>query len=212
MNNCDKFRYELPYINKYQIEVIKKIAPLLPNKIDDVNVDEISGIANVTKEYMSQIFGSYKTLFEMAYCINPPNKISLVIEFEKIKNKIHKIPHLEDVSLKSKIDITGYVKEFGTWEKFLNKLEYDPWYKETATHTNKKYYSPYIKKLEQYDDDVIDDNLIDDKKIIAMENIINRLKNNDVYFKQKFTQLMKYIEIMPRTEINKIFSRSYSDY
>ena len=207
MHNCDKFRYELPYINKYQIEIIKKIAPILPNEIDDVNIDEISNIVNITKEYISQIFGSYEILFDMAYCINPPNKISLIIEFEKTKNKIHKIPHLEDISSESKIDITGYMKEFGTWEKFLNKLEYDPWYKKTTTYTSKKHNSPHIEKLEQHNN-----YLIDDEKIMVIENTINKLKNNDIYFKQKFTQLIKYIKIMPRSKTNKIFSQGYSDH
>lgn len=58
-----------------------------------------------------------------------PNKISLIADFEMARAKAGRVPTLRDMLEHSRFDISDYKKEFKSWEHFLDRLGYDPWYR-----------------------------------------------------------------------------------
>lgn len=74
-------------------------------------------------------FGDMGELLDLAYDIDPPNKISLLVEFERVKSNLDRVPTREEFEKSSSVSAAAYDHEFDSWENFLDKLGHDPWYR-----------------------------------------------------------------------------------
>ena len=66
---------------------------------------------------------------ELAKTVNPPNKVSLIAEFERIRHIVGHAPTEQDIEKHSMLHLAQYEEEFGSWEYLLDKMGYDPRYK-----------------------------------------------------------------------------------
>ena len=69
-------------------------------------------------------------LLEMARKLDPPNKISLIVEFERVHLELGHVPTKQEFIKRSKLRITDYNKEFISWEHMLERLFYDSFYRD----------------------------------------------------------------------------------
>ena len=122
---------DLSYFSRYRGELLRKIAPLLPELYEDVEhtADGYAriGVGDPDVKYE---FGDARSLLDLAYELDPPNKISLAIEFERVRSKIGRILTREDFWAAS-ASLEAYDAEFGSWANFLDKMGYDPWHRGT---------------------------------------------------------------------------------
>lgn len=68
-------------------------------------------------------------MVELAKTIDPPNKASLIAEFERIRHAVGRTPTRQDIERHSTLHLARYEKEFGSWEHLLERMGYDPWYR-----------------------------------------------------------------------------------
>lgn len=122
-----KGEVDLSYFSRYRGELLRRIAPLLPELYEDVEhtADGYARIG-VGGPGVAYEFGDARSLLDLAYELDPPNKISLAIEFERIRSKIGRVPTREDIGAAS-ASPEAYDAEFGSWANFLDKMGYDPW-------------------------------------------------------------------------------------
>ena len=87
--------------------------------------------ANVSDTEIELEFNvSISKLLEMAHKLRPPNKISLIVEFERIRLELDRVSTKQEFIKRSKLRITDYNKEFTSWEHMLERLFYDPFYRD----------------------------------------------------------------------------------
>ena len=152
----------------------------------------------ISLEYMNELFGNHIKFFDMAYCINPSNKISIIKEFEKIKKNLGKVPSKENIEKYSNIPITEYETAFGSLELFFERLNYDPW-----IHMNKK-----IVNGAHNNDHELEYNkkryiqIEQDKKRIELEQI--RLKNMYNQLNEESKQLKQKSNKLNENKINPV--------
>ena len=78
---------------------------------------------------------SIEKILDLAYTLNPPNKISMIVEFERICVSINAIPTKRMFEKHSQLKVSQYKNEFGTWKNLLEKLGYGLLYKNKKSHT-----------------------------------------------------------------------------
>ena len=107
---------------------------------NDIRISDIEN--NLTKYHSISIsdieyeFGaSIEDMINLGMVYAPPNKISMILEFEKIKEKLGVVPTREEFDKHSKIQSSQYESEFQSWEHMLERLGYDPWYRGKANST-----------------------------------------------------------------------------
>ncbi len=71
-------------------------------------------------------------LVRLAKTVDPPNKISMIVEFERVKLDVGRTPTKEDIEEHSEFTVSQYEGEFQSWEHMLDRLGYDPWYRDSA--------------------------------------------------------------------------------
>ena len=59
-----------------------------------------------------------------------PNKASLIADLEAVKHDIGAVPTKEEMAGRSRFSIKQYEAEFQSWEHLLDRLDYDPWYRD----------------------------------------------------------------------------------
>lgn len=59
-----------------------------------------------------------------------PNKASLIADLESIKRDIGEVPTKKEMSSRSRFTVAQYEAEFQSWEHLLDRLDYDPWYRD----------------------------------------------------------------------------------
>lgn len=120
---------DLSYFSRLRAELLQRMAAVLPESRDDLDG---SGDGRLSVDMIRDLrheFGDIRELLDLAYDIDPPNKISLVVEFERVKSNLDMVPTKSEFEKISPLNVALYNREFGSWENFLDKLGYDPWYR-----------------------------------------------------------------------------------
>lgn len=120
---------DLSYFNRLRADLLQRLAASLPESRDDI---EGSGVDCIPADMFHELqdeFCDVSELLDLAYDIDPPNKISLLVEFERVKSNLDRVPTKDEFKKISSLGIGAYDSEFGSWENFLDKLGHDPWYK-----------------------------------------------------------------------------------
>lgn len=121
---------DLSYFSRRRGEILKRIAALLPRRRGAVE-DSEEGYARIGAgdHDVAHEFANAGLLLDLAYDLDPPNKVSLAIEFERVKIGLGRVPTREDFGSASSVSPDAYDSEFGSWANFLDKMGYDPWYR-----------------------------------------------------------------------------------
>lgn len=125
---------DLSHFSKRQANMMKKIVICMLKNVDDVEtcrigdclVDEFSLRAiDIENEFGCSI----DNLVELAHIVDPPNKMSMILEFERIKTLIGAVPTESEFEERSGFDLVSYETEFQSWSHLLERLGYDPYYR-----------------------------------------------------------------------------------
>ena len=134
----DDMEDALEYFNKFRAEIMQKIAQGIPENKEDFKIesfhDVISGSGVTIHEIIREFDMSIEKLIDFAYTMNPPNKLSMIREFERIKSDIGRVPTKQDIDEYSELKSSQYDEKFQSWEHMLERLGYDPWYRKAKNH------------------------------------------------------------------------------
>ena len=123
---------DLSYFNRLRAELLQRLAASLPESRDDIKGSGVDCIpADMFRDLQNE-FCDVGELLDLAYDIDPPNKISLLVEFERVKSNLDKVPTKGEFEKDSSLCTSAYDSEFGSWENFLDKLGHDPWYRDAS--------------------------------------------------------------------------------
>ena len=133
---------DMDYFNKQRAYILKRIALAFPKDADDFQYTVLEQMIIESKILMYEIeneFGcNISQIIDFVYA-KKPNKISIVVEFEWIKSAIGRVPTKQDIENHSRFGVTQYESEFGSFERLVDRLGYDPWYrKENSLKVNKQ--------------------------------------------------------------------------
>lgn len=114
-------------MKKIVICVLKNVCDAEPCRIGDCLVDEFSLRAiDIETEFGCPI----DNLIDLAYMVDPPNKMSMILEFERVKALIGVVPTKSEFEERSGFDLASYETEFQSWSHLLERLGYDPYYRD----------------------------------------------------------------------------------
>lgn len=114
-------------LRSYQINLIKDVAPIIVKYKSSKNHDDIRKEFQANGKSIFPYVKSWKSWIEfidLAFRDSPPNKISLIIEFERIKNKLGHLPSKLEFYELAKFGIDRYEDEFGSWNEFIIEIGY----------------------------------------------------------------------------------------
>jgi len=114
-------------LRSYQINLIKDVTPIIVKYESSKNFDEIRKEIQTNGKSIIPYMRSWKSweeFIDLAFRDSPPNKISLIIEFERIKNKLGHLPSKLEFYELSKFGIDRYENEFGSWNNFIIEIGY----------------------------------------------------------------------------------------
>ncbi len=150
---------DLSYFNKRRAHMIRHLAMAIVQKESEYSNKYL--LSKNSKTDIESEFGTdLDVLVELAKQTDPPNKISLIVKFEQLRHMLDRIPTKEDIEKIFKFDLIQYETEFGTWENFLERLGYDPWYRqehelsESTGQTNQEKHEYYLQST--YSENIID--------------------------------------------------------
>ena len=175
----DSVEHDLSYLNKHQTKMIQKMVRCLPESEHNFEIKEFEDMILESRVSAGEIrteFGmDVEKFIELAYATEPPNKISMIVEFERIKSDIGRVPTKQDIDEHSMLKSSQYDKEFESWEHMLERLGYDPWYRTNSDVKNK---IDLKQKESILDTTITDSEDIDDKMLEKLrQNIKHGLRN-----------------------------------
>ena len=128
-------KVDLPDFNKQRTHMIKCIVECIPQNKNDFQQHEFEKLLTQYGMSIAKIESGFnesiEKILDLAYTLNPPNKISMIVEFERICVSINAIPTQRMFEKHSQLKVSQYKNEFGTWKNLLEKLGY-------GLHKNKK--------------------------------------------------------------------------
>ena len=130
-------RTDLSSFSKRRALMIKKLTGQILNIENGKGLPPVGGrpnyvfASNVSNTEIELEFNvPISKLLAMAHKLRPPNKISLIVEFERVRLELDRVPTKQEFIKRSKLRITDYNKEFTSWEHMLERLFYDPFYRD----------------------------------------------------------------------------------
>ena len=120
---------DLSYFSRLRAGMLQGLAAALPESREDLGGSGGDYLPADMIRDLENEFGDLGELLDLAYDIDPPNKISLLVEFERVKSNLDRVPTKEEFEKSSSVSVATYDSEFGSWENFLDKLGHDPWYR-----------------------------------------------------------------------------------
>ncbi len=118
---------DITYFDERRVEMIKILAKFIVKSGQDTFLDKLDNIPGINKRDMENEFNMpLDKMIDLAYTMDPPNKISMIVEFERIKSIVGRIPTRQDMRKYSSLQTSQYDKEFKSWDHMLKMLQYDP--------------------------------------------------------------------------------------
>ena len=203
-SNYTSKEIDLSYFNKRRAIIIQKIARCADNEYDDF-IRNMSNANLTIREIEHEFNAPIKRIIELAYVLEPPNQISMIREFERIKTVINRIPTKQDIEEHSILHASQYEEEFNSWEHMLERLGYDPWYRDensTKSNTNETSTNSELHKSINSNDDPAERSLEDirediqsrfeDKYMLKLFDILDH--NITQYDKTKLKNTIHHLE------------------
>ena len=119
----------LQYFSKLRANMMKKIIKILPKNKNDFDKKMFYDAllhTGITSTEIEIEFGKMEDLIDLAYVLDPPNKMSMIMEFYRIKDFVGDVPTKDDIETYSRLKYVQFEIEFQSWEHLLERLGYDP--------------------------------------------------------------------------------------
>ena len=167
-NTLDNATIDLTYFNKQRATMMQSVAICILKGAGPANIEDcLFGESAISKPDMEVEFStSFDKIIKLAYILDPPNKMSLILEFERVKLLIGTVPTKIEFEKNSTISLSTYETEFVSWEYMLERLGYDPWYREQDTPTLDR-----LKRADTSTSDVNPEEYKDVDTSILLENL-----------------------------------------
>lgn len=123
-------RIDLEYFNKRRARMLRGIGEALA--LSDASgspPDELLPAGMSADEISAEFEAGMDDLVELARS-DSPNKASLIADLERCRHKLRLVPTREEMAADSKFTMEQYEAEFQSWEHLLDRLDYDPWYRD----------------------------------------------------------------------------------
>jgi len=190
-------------LDTYQIRLIKTISEFFPPNFTEYDSEVIrKKVQSSGRTIMPYIknWGSWEIFILVASSTNPPNKISLIIEFERIKRLLGRIPQFEDLYEYSKFGIDRYTNEFSSFINLMKLLGYESEYKKQLYQKPEKIPSQVSKEIKENN---ISSEELKNTLNNEREKIFSYVKNNPEvsYF---FSEMEKRLKRMSSKQILKV--------
>lgn len=119
-------------VSKGQAEMLKNIARSVPKNKDLSKFSLQKALRDQPEKihFIQDNWGSQEYFINLVLDDKPSNPISLIMYFLNMKKNLGFVPTKEKMKEISKFYLSEYEYKFGSWEKFLDLLGFDPWYKE----------------------------------------------------------------------------------
>lgn len=125
---------DLDHFNKQRATMLKKIASMIPRKQTEYSESSFEESLKQNKLSKSEIREEFNAdineILDFIYA-DTPNKLSMVAEFEWLKVQMGHVPTAHDIEEYSRFSAEQYEKEFESLGHLLERLGYDPWYRDT---------------------------------------------------------------------------------
>ena len=124
-------RIDLSYFNKKRALMLKELGALMARMgHDPENLAEGFPLRHgwTASDIATEFGAGFGEVVRHAVG-SEPNKISLIADFEMARAKAGRVPTPQDMLEHSRFAISDYKREFKSWEHFLDRLGYDPWYR-----------------------------------------------------------------------------------
>ena len=124
---------DLSYFNKRRAHMLRDLGRALARKEPKHSSDnyEYFPPTGTTRIDIEEEFGAgIDVLVRIAKTIDPPNKASMIAEFERVRHIVGRTPTKEEIEEHSELTASQYEGEFQSWEHMLERLGYDPWYRD----------------------------------------------------------------------------------
>ena len=119
---------DLSYFNEIRVAMVKAMALCMPKERSDFRSSEFSdGLERCgipASDIESEFDCSMKAAVELAYSSKPPNRLSMMIAFERVRSEIGRIPTRSDLEERSGLPASRYDSEFRSWENMLEIFGY----------------------------------------------------------------------------------------
>ena len=123
-------RIDLEYFNKRRARMLRGIGEALAlSRISEGAPEDMLPAGMTSEEIAAEFETSMDELIALAKS-DSPNKASLIAELERCRYKIRLVPTKEEMAADSKFTMEQYEAEFQSWEHLLDRLDYDPWYRD----------------------------------------------------------------------------------
>lgn len=123
-------RVNLEYFNKRRARMLRGVGEALAlSRISDDPLEELLPAGMSADEIAAEFETSMEELVALAKS-DSANKASLIAELERCRYKVRFVPTKEEMAENSKFTMAQYEAEFQSWEHLLDRLDYDPWYRD----------------------------------------------------------------------------------
>ncbi len=120
---------DFTYFSKRRARMLQELGRIII-KNEHLDDEKIKGILITYDEIEFEFSTSIDVLINLVRTTDPPNKASMIAEFERIRNIIKRTPTKQDITEHSPLHVVEYEKEFESWEHMLDRMGYDPWYRD----------------------------------------------------------------------------------
>lgn len=202
---------DLSYFNKRRAHMLKELGRAMVKNESEGKKHDKRFLLNTTKfEDMESEFGTgIDNLIGLAKSVEPPNKVSMIVEFERIRHVLGRTPTKQDIEKHSVLHLSGYEEEFGSWEHMLDRLGYDPWYRhEKSSKTMQVDSSTYDMEMQESEgewNDPRNEHVLKEKISELQDWLLNyyqeldsKQSNPDYSYKEEFGRLEKHLALLPK--------------
>ena len=202
-------------VSRGQAQILKNIANLI-SKENDLTQSSLKKVLQPQSDLIYLINSNWGTsdhFIDLALDQKNSNPISLIIYFLDLKNKMNSIPTKIEMQRFSRIELEEYEEKFESWEKFLDLLGFDPWYRNDSKQKEKSRIkiSKDVKKTIVNKNNYFNEN--DSITEITEKTNLLRLQIKDICerkdseksrsdysYKEMFQMLENYLDILPNNK------------
>ena len=149
-----------------------------------------------------------------------PNKISMIVLFEHLKEELGTVPTKVQFMMKTSVEEDLITKEFKSWEHFLELLRYDPWYREDSKASIQSRKTASLEPKRGYDKSTAENEYFympgSTEKIATKVNALRkqmradyRLRDSqdssaDYSYEEMLSLLERYLMLLPASKYSSI--------
>lgn len=200
------------YISKGQARLLKNLVKYMPDFGDNIKSEnQLKEILESERYQIEDNWGSVENFLKLGTNYFEINKISAIILFEKLHEKLEHVPKKEEFFYNFPVDENWIKNEFQSWQHFLELLNYDPWYRDKKREFQKNKQIEKESEITESDYEIkIDKEQLDSIR----ETLKSHFRKMDLEQKQweykyenMFELLETYLKLLPNNKkYNQIFN------